>query len=42
MENTEIRNQFREDEIALIKRYDKQRGEWITNVYPQNRWQIHR
>ncbi len=35
MENAEIRNQFREDEIALIKRYDKQRGEWITNVYPK-------
>ena len=35
MENTEIRNQFREDEIALIKHYDKQRGEWITNVYPK-------
>ncbi len=35
MENQKIENQFREDEIALIRRYDKQRQEWITNVYPK-------
>jgi len=35
METRKIENQFREDEIALIKRYDKQRNEWITNVYPK-------
>lgn len=34
MEN-QIQNQFREDEISLIKRFDKQRQEWITNVYPR-------
>ncbi len=35
METRKIENQFREDEIALIKRYDKQRNQWVTNVYPK-------
>ena len=33
MENKKIENQFREDEIALIRH--KQGNEWITNVYPK-------
>ena len=35
MENRKIENQFRDDEIALIRHFDKQRQEWITNVYPK-------
>ena len=35
MNNQKINQQFREDEIALIRHYEKQRNEWITNVYPK-------
>jgi hypothetical protein len=34
MEN-QIQNQFREDEIAFIRHFDKQRQEWIVNPYPK-------
>ena len=35
MENQKINQQFRDDEIALIRHFDKQKNEWITNVYPK-------
>ena len=35
MENRKIENQFRDDEIALIRHFDTQRQEWITNVHPK-------
>ena len=34
MEN-QIQNQFREDEIAFIRHFDKQRQEWVANPYPK-------
>jgi len=34
MEN-QIQNVFREDEIAFIKHFDKQRQEWIVNPHPK-------
>jgi hypothetical protein len=34
MEN-QIDQTFRPDEVSLIKHWDKQREEWITNVYPK-------
>jgi hypothetical protein len=35
MENREQENQFREDEIAFINRFDKQRQEWVVNPHPK-------
>jgi hypothetical protein len=35
MENQKINQQFREDEIANIKRWDKERNEYITNPFPK-------
>ena len=35
METRKIENQFREDEIALIRHFDKHRQEWVINVYPK-------
>ena len=31
----QVKQQFREDEVALIKYWDKKTEEWITNVYPK-------
>ncbi len=31
----QIKQQFREDEVALIKHRDKKNNEWVTNVYPK-------
>lgn len=28
-------NQFREDEIVILKHYDKRKGEWVENSYPK-------
>jgi len=30
-----IKSQFREDEVAIIKHWDKQKGEYVSNVYPK-------
>ncbi len=35
MENQSINQQFREDEIANIRRWDKERNEYITNPFPK-------
>lgn len=35
METKKIENQFRKDEIALIRHFDKQQQEWIAKVYPK-------
>jgi hypothetical protein len=35
MENQKINQQFREDEIANIRRWDKERNEYITNPFPK-------
>ncbi len=35
MENQNINQQFREDEIANIRRWDKERNEYITNPFPK-------
>jgi len=34
-DQNQIRNQFREDEVAIIKHWDKQRQEYVSNVYPK-------
>jgi hypothetical protein len=31
--DNQIQNQFREDEIAFIRHFDKQRQEWVANPY---------
>lgn len=33
--NNELKQQFREDEVAVIRFWDKQRNEWISNVFPK-------
>lgn len=33
--NNDIKQEFREEEIAIIRHWDKQRNEWITNVFPK-------
>lgn len=33
--NNELKQEFREDEVALIHHWDKARNEWITNVFPK-------
>lgn len=33
--NNELKQEFREDEVALIRHWDKARNEWITNVFPK-------
>ena len=33
--DNQIQNQFREDEIAFIRHFDKQRQEWVANPYPK-------
>lgn len=35
MENQSINQQFKEDEIAYIRRWDKDRNEYISNPYPK-------
>jgi hypothetical protein len=35
MENQNISQQFKEDEIAYIRRWDKDRNEYISNPYPK-------
>ena len=35
MESQKINQQFREDEIANIRRWDKERNEYITNPFPK-------
>src|SRR6056297_1444450 len=30
-----IKSQFREDEVAIIKHWNKQKGEYVSNVYPK-------
>jgi hypothetical protein len=35
MENQKINQQFREDEIANIRRWDKERNEYVTNPFPK-------
>jgi hypothetical protein len=35
MENRKPETQFREDEIAFIRHYDKQRQEWVVNPHPK-------
>jgi hypothetical protein len=35
MENRKPETQFREDEIAFIKHFDKQRQEWVVNPHPK-------
>ena len=35
MENQKITQQFREDEVANIRRWDKERNEYITNPFPK-------
>jgi len=35
MENQKINQQFREDEIANICRWDKERNEFITDSFPK-------
>jgi hypothetical protein len=35
MENQKINQQFRDDEIANIRRWDKERNEYITNPFPK-------
>jgi len=35
MNNNEIKQEFREDEVALIHHWDKARNEWVTNVFPK-------
>jgi hypothetical protein len=35
MENQKINQQFREDEIANIRRWDKEKNEYITNRFPK-------
>jgi len=34
-DQNQIRNQFRENELAIIKHFDKQRQEYVSNVYPK-------
>ena len=34
MENQNTNQQFKEDEIAHIRRWDKERNEYITNPFP--------
>lgn len=31
----QFKQQFREDEVALIKHWDKKNNEWVTNVHPK-------
>ena len=35
METRKTETQFREDEIAYIKHFDKQRQEWMVNPHPK-------
>jgi len=35
MNNNEIKQEFREDEVAFIRHWDKARNEWVTNVFPK-------
>lgn len=35
MENSNINQQFKEDEISYIKRWDKERNEYINNPFPK-------
>ena len=35
MENQKINQQFREDEIANIRRWDKERNEYVSNPFPK-------
>lgn len=35
MTNNKNGNQFREDEIVILKHYDKRKGEWVENSYPK-------
>jgi hypothetical protein len=35
MDSCKPETQFREDEIAYIKRFDKQRQEWVVNPHPK-------
>jgi len=35
MENQKINQQFREDEIANIRRWDKEKNEYVTNPFPK-------
>lgn len=33
--NNEIKQEFREDEVAIIRHWDKARNEWVANVFPK-------
>jgi hypothetical protein len=33
--NNELKQQFREDEVAVIRFWDKSRNEWVSNVFPK-------
>lgn len=35
MENSSINQQFKEDEVSYIKRWDKERNEYISNPFPK-------